>query len=76
MAVDTHVFRVSNRIGLAHENDVLKTELILLNTIPKKWLNHAHHWLILHGRYICIARKPKCGICPIYEYCEFERKEK
>jgi len=74
MAVDTHVFRVSNRIGLVKENDVLKTEFALLKIIPKKWLNHAHHWLILHGRYICIARKPKCTICPIYQYCEFSDK--
>jgi endonuclease-3 len=74
MAVDTHVFRVSNRIGLTHETDVLKTEIALLKAIPKKWLNHAHHWLILHGRYICVARKPKCMICPIYQYCQYQSK--
>lgn len=74
MAVDTHVFRVSNRIGLVNEKDVLKTEIALLKTIPKKWLNHAHHWLILHGRYVCVARKPKCAICKIEKYCQFEAK--
>lgn len=71
IAVDTHVFRVSNRIGFVNEKDVLKTELALLKTIPKKWMTHAHHWLILHGRYICQARKPKCGDCKISEFCEF-----
>ncbi len=75
IAVDTHVFRVSNRIGIVKENDVLKTELALLKAIPKKWQNHAHHWLILHGRYICTARKPKCKICKINQYCQFEGKE-
>ena len=70
IAVDTHVFRVSNRLGIVHEKDVLKTEIALLKTIPKKWQQHAHHWLILHGRYICVARKPKCEICPLNNYCE------
>lgn len=74
IAVDTHVFRVSNRIGLAHETDPLKTEIALLKNIPKKWQQHAHHWLILQGRYICIARKPKCGVCPISSYCQFYKK--
>ncbi len=71
IAVDTHVFRVSNRIGFVNEKDVLKTELALLKKIPKKWMTHAHHWLILHGRYICQARKPKCDECKISEFCEF-----
>lgn len=70
MAVDTHVFRVSNRIGFVNEPDVLKTELALLKAIPKKWMNHAHHWLILHGRYVCQARKPKCGECKVSGFCE------
>jgi len=71
IGVDTHVFRVSNRIGIADEKDVLKTELALLKNIPKKWQQHAHHWLILHGRYICTAKKPKCEICPINQYCKY-----
>jgi endonuclease-3 len=75
IAVDTHVFRVSNRIGLVKQKDVLKTELALIKTIPKKWQTHAHHWLILHGRYVCIARSPKCSLCKIYDYCEFQQKE-
>lgn len=74
IAVDTHVFRVSNRIGLVKETDVLKTELALLKVIPKKWQMHAHHWLILHGRYICKAAKPKCYECPIVELCEYKHK--
>ena len=72
IGVDTHVFRVSNRIGIADEKDVLKTELALLKNIPKKWQQHAHHWLILHGRYICTAKKPKCEICLINQYCKYE----
>ena len=71
IGVDTHVFRVSNRIGIADEKDVLKTELALLKNIPKKWQQHAHHWLILHGRYICTAKKPKCEICLINQYCKY-----
>lgn len=74
IAVDTHVFRVSNRIGIVHENNVEKTELALLRNIPNEWRQHAHHWLILHGRYICVARKPKCGICKIREFCEYKFK--
>lgn len=70
IAVDTHVFRVSNRIGFVKEKDVLKTELALLKKIPKEWQNHAHHWLILHGRYICQAKKPKCNECRISQFCE------
>jgi len=76
IGVDTHVFRVSNRIGLVNEKDVLKTELALLKNIPKKWQQHAHHWLILHGRYICTARKPKCLECKIQELCQFNNKTK
>lgn len=74
IAVDTHVFRVANRIGLCKAPDVLKTELALEKVIPKKWMQHAHHWLILHGRYICKARKPECFRCPILKWCEFKAK--
>ena len=74
IGVDTHVFRVSNRIGIVDEKDVLKTELALIQNIPKKWQQHAHHWLILHGRYICIAKKPKCAECKIKEFCQFKNK--
>ncbi len=74
IGVDTHVFRVANRIGFVDEANVEKTELGLLKAIPKKWQQHAHHWMILHGRYVCMARKPKCGECKIYEFCEFSAK--
>lgn len=74
IAVDTHVFRIANRIGFVHEGDVLKTELALLRTIPKKWMQHAHHWMILHGRYVCVARKPKCYECKVREFCKYEAK--
>lgn len=69
IAVDTHVFRVAKRIGLASGNTPEAVEKELVQIIDKKWLIHAHHWLILHGRYICKARKPCCNICPIKEYC-------
>jgi endonuclease-3 len=74
MAVDTHIFRVSNRIGLARAKNPLQTEQQLMKNIPKKFMEHAHHWLILHGRYICIARKPRCGVCPIADLCKFKEK--
>ncbi|HEX4296472.1 MAG TPA: endonuclease III [Devosia sp.] len=74
MAVDTHVFRVSNRTGLAPGKDPLEVELKLLKVVPKQYLLHAHHWLILHGRYVCIARKPECYRCIIAEWCRFEPK--
>jgi len=70
IAVDTHVFRVANRIGLANELNVLKTEIALMKNIPKKWQQHAHHWMILHGRYTCVARKPKCLECSVSEFCQ------
>jgi endonuclease-3 len=76
IAVDTHVFRVSNRTGLAPGNDPLEVELKLLEVVPKKYLPHAHHYLILHGRYTCVARKPLCGKCPVYAQCEFKEKRK
>ncbi len=74
IAVDTHVFRVSNRIGFVDETTPEKTEIALLKIIPKKWQNHAHHWLILHGRYVCKARKPECEKCKIEKFCEFTKK--
>ena len=74
IAVDTHIFRVANRTGLAPGNDVLEVEEHLLKVVPPQYLHDAHHWLILHGRYTCIARKPKCPECPILELCEFREK--
>lgn len=74
IAVDTHLFRVSNRTGLAPGNTPLDVELLLEKAIPKEHLLHAHHWLILHGRYICKARKPECGKCLISDLCRYEDK--
>ena len=74
IAVDTHLFRVANRTGLAPGKDVLEVELGLLKVVPEKYLLHAHHWLILHGRYVCKARKPECYRCIIAEWCRFEPK--
>lgn len=74
IAVDTHVFRVANRTGIARGSDVFKTEISLMKNVPKKWQKHAHHWLILHGRYVCKARKPQCLDCKIIEFCEFREK--
>lgn len=71
IAVDTHVFRISNRIGLAPGKNVLEVEKGLAKVIPEKYLVPSHHWLILHGRYICKARKPECHNCPISKYCEY-----
>jgi len=75
MAVDTHIERVSNRTGLAPGKTVLAVELRLLKRTPKPFLQNAHHWLILHGRYICKARKPLCDQCPVYDVCRFKDKE-
>jgi endonuclease-3 len=74
MAVDTHIFRVANRTGLAPGKDTLAVELGLLKTVPAPYLLHAHHWLILHGRYVCKARKPECWRCVIRDWCRFEPK--
>ena len=74
IAVDTHLFRVSNRTGLAKGDNVLQVELRLLKFVPDEFKLHAHHWLILHGRYICQARKPLCGQCPIPDLCEYRAK--
>lgn len=74
MAVDTHVFRVSNRTGLAVAANPLAVEQKLLAVVPARFMLHAHHWLILHGRYLCKARTPECWRCPIAEWCRFEPK--
>ncbi len=74
MAVDTHIFRVANRIGLAPGKTVLEVEKKLLKTIPDEFRIDAHHWLILHGRYVCQARKPKCDVCIIADLCEYKGK--
>ncbi|WP_348679592.1 endonuclease III [Alcanivorax profundi] len=71
MAVDTHIFRVSNRTRIAPGKNVLEVEKRLLRLVPDEFLRDAHHWLILHGRYVCMARKPKCGDCLIADLCEF-----
>ena len=75
IAVDTHIFRVSNRTGLAPGKNVLEVEQQLLKHIPAEFRKDAHHWLILHGRYTCTARKPKCGECVIYELCEWKQRK-
>jgi len=74
IAVDTHIFRVSNRTGIAPGKDVREVEDKLIKFVPDEYKQDAHHWLILHGRYTCIARKPRCGSCVIYELCEFKQK--
>jgi endonuclease-3 len=74
MAVDTHIFRIGNRTGLAPSKDPLAVELKLLEVIPQQYMMHAHHWLILHGRYVCLARRPKCPECVIRDLCEFKDK--
>ena len=74
MAVDTHIFRVSNRTGIAPGKNVLEVEKRLIRLVPEEFLLDAHHWLILHGRYVCLARKPRCGACTIYDLCEYKKK--
>jgi len=74
IAVDTHIFRVANRTGLAPGKDPLEVEERLLKFTPEEFRQHAHHWLILHGRYVCVARKPKCPQCAIRDLCEFRAK--
>jgi endonuclease III len=76
IAVDTHIFRVSNRTGLAPGKNVLEVELGLEKRVPEKYLSHAHHWLILHGRYTCVARKPLCPTCVVRDLCHFPDKTK
>ncbi len=74
MAVDTHIFRVSNRTGIAKGKNPLEVEKRLIRLVPDEFLLDAHHWLILHGRYTCIARKPRCGSCLIEDLCEYKHK--
>ena len=74
MAVDTHIFRVSNRTGLAPGATPLAVEQALLKRVPKEYLQHAHHWLILLGRYVCQARKPRCWECSVAAHCDFKPK--
>ena len=76
IAVDTHIFRVSNRTGLANGKTPLEVEKELMKRIPPRWLKNAHHWLVLHGRYICKARKPLCPTCPVREECHYPHKTK
>ena len=73
-AVDTHIFRVGNRSGIAVGKDVAAVERAVEDNVPVDFQQHAHHWLILHGRYICVARKPKCGACHIRDLCDYEDK--
>jgi len=74
MAVDTHIFRVANRTGLAPGRNPLEVELALMKRVPRGYLLDAHHWLILHGRYVCVARTPRCWECAVIQYCDFEPK--
>jgi endonuclease-3 len=74
MAVDTHIFRVSNRTGLAPGKTPLEVELKLMKRVPREYLVDAHHWLILHGRYVCVARTPKCWQCAVIQYCDYRPK--
>ena len=74
IAVDTHIFRVSNRTGIAPGKTVREVEDRLMRLVPDEYKHDAHHWLILHGRYTCIARKPRCGSCVIHDLCEFKKK--
>jgi endonuclease III len=74
LAVDTHIFRVSNRTGLAPGRNPLEVEQALMKRVPKEYLVDAHHWLILHGRYVCVARKPKCWQCAVIQYCDYQPK--
>jgi endonuclease III len=74
IAVDTHIFRISNRTGIAPGRNVLEVENNLLKFVPEQYKKDAHHWLILHGRYTCMARKPKCNECVIYDLCEWKHK--
>jgi endonuclease III len=73
-AVDTHIFRLGNRSGICPGKDVEAVERAIEDHIPAEFQQHAHHWMILHGRYICVARKPKCAVCPIKDICLFEEK--
>jgi endonuclease-3 len=76
IAVDTHIFRVANRTNIAPGKDPLEVEQRLLKVVPDEFKLHAHHWLILHGRYVCVARKPNCPACIIRDLCEYKAKTK
>ena len=76
IAVDTHIFRVANRTGLSPGKNVVEVENNILKFVPEQYRRHAHHWLILHGRYVCKARKPECPTCPIRDLCEYRHKTK
>ena len=76
IAVDTHIFRVSNRTNLAPGKDVVEVEMKLEKIVPEHYKSHAHHWLILHGRYTCVARKPLCPTCVVRDLCRFQDKTK
>jgi endonuclease-3 len=76
IAVDTHVFRVANRTGIAPGETVREVEDMLMKVVPDRFMQHAHHWLILHGRYICLARKPRCPDCLINDLCQYKQKTK
>jgi endonuclease III len=72
--VDTHILRVGNRTGICPGRDEVAVERAIEDNVPVEFQQHAHHWLILHGRYICVARTPKCAICPIAEWCQYQEK--
>ena len=74
MAVDTHIFRVSNRTGLAPGRNPLEVEQQLMKRVPREYMHDAHHWLILHGRYVCVARTPRCWECAVIQYCDYQPK--
>jgi len=74
LAVDTHIFRVANRTGLAPGKNPLEVEQALMKRVPKEYLADAHHWLILHGRYVCVARTPRCWECAVIQYCDYKPK--
>jgi len=74
LAVDTHIFRVANRTGLAPGKNPLEVEAALMKRVPKEYLADAHHWLILHGRYVCVARTPRCWECAVIQYCDYKPK--
>ena len=74
LAVDTHIFRVANRTGLAPGKDPIEVERLLMKRVPSQYLADAHHWLILHGRYVCVARTPRCWECAVIKYCDYQPK--
>lgn len=74
IAVDTHVFRVTNRTGIVNSNSIIEIEKKLLKIIPKKFKYYCHNWLVLHGRYVCLYKKPKCKTCLINDLCEYDKK--